>query len=143
LKIEWMLIAEGLGADSKNALTVIGVNQNIFSPPSLPAMTKRAILARVLDDEDTLKAGSSLQVAFSVIGPAGDVVAAQSSTVSVAGRLWKDLPGNLDIPAELGLSVNDYGEYVMRLDIRTPAGERQRAEVRLHVVPPPSRVDAS
>lgn len=137
MKLEWVVLAEGMGGDASGALTLIGVNRNVFVAQALPAVTKRAVLVHVAGDAGTLEPGAQAQVSFSVVSPSGRVLLAQSSGITLAPPIWSDLPAGIDIPAEFGLNVTEYGDHVIKVEIDL-GGDRLTGEVMLYVRTPPS-----
>jgi hypothetical protein len=136
ITVEWLILAEGIGQDAKGAFTVIGINQNVLVASALPALTKRALMAHVVDDGDSLKKGHEASAKFKVIAPSGEVVAEVLAKFEVGERRLKDLPAELDIPAELGLEIKEFGAYRLRAEVTTPSGKFAAKELSLYVVEP-------
>jgi hypothetical protein len=138
MKLEWVLLAEGIGQDAKGAATLIGLNQNVLMAP-LPATTKRVVVAHIVFDDDELNEpnGAELQFFVRVEGPSGDVLNAISGRGEVAGRQWPDLPAVLDVPAELVVTADEYGPHEMIVEVVGPKRNRARGSVTLYVKPPP------
>jgi hypothetical protein len=131
--VKWLILAEGVGTDSKNAITAIGLNQNVFQAPELPATTKRAVIAR-LEDIDDLK-GESLSVTFSVLNPSGRIISGQTASVTLSEKRWADIPGALDIPGEFVVNLVDYGAHLIRIEVSSPKTDPVTDQVALYVVP--------
>jgi hypothetical protein len=121
VKIEWVILAEGLGQDAKGALTIIGLNQNVLATPTLPAPTKRAVVSHVVAEQGEVKAGDSLSLRFNVISPSGKVIAANTVQGAIGPFPWPELPLFLDFPAELVISFNEYGTH--RFEVTAQIGE--------------------
>ncbi len=131
--IKWLILAEGVGTDSKNAITAIGLNQNVIAAPDLPVTTKRAVIAR-LEDVDDMK-GESLSVTFSVLNPSGRVISGQTASVTLSEKRWPDIPGALDIPGEFVVNLIDYGPHLIRIEVNSPKTDPVTDQVALYVVP--------
>lgn len=140
MRIGYVLLGEGLGADAKNALTVIGLNQNILMGSALPTVTKRAVVLH-LEDVD-FPSGSTAEVSFTVRAPSGRVLMAQTTGFSVGERVFDDVPVTADIPAEFMLNVTEYGPHVIVVEVRPQGADVLTAEVSLYVRQPPETASA-
>jgi hypothetical protein len=136
VKIEWILLAEGLGQDAKGAITAIGLNQNILAAPTLPATTKRAVVAHLVAGEGTLSPGDNITLRFNVSSPDGQVIAAQTAQAAIGPRPWPDLPFTLDFPVELVLTFHQYGAHKFELGARALEGPEIREQLDFYVVEP-------
>lgn len=132
MKLEWILLAEGMGSDASGALTLIGVNRNVFVTPVLPGLTKRAAVAHI-ESEPGGTGPEKLQVTFSVISPEGRVLLAQTAVLSLSPPPWEDIPPSIDIPAEFGINVSEYGPHIVRVEIDVDAGQHLSGETVLYV----------
>jgi hypothetical protein len=140
VRIEWVLLAEGLGQDAKGAFTAIGLNQNILAAASLPTTTKRAVMAHLVADDEPLKAGDKITLRFSVTSPSSQTIAAQTIQ-GTAGQLpWPDLPATSDLPVELLLTFNEYGTHRFEVVVQTANGGESRGHVDFYVVTPAQSV---
>jgi hypothetical protein len=135
MKIEWLILAEGLGTAANGAVTAIGVNQNLVVTPTLPVMTKRAVLAHLAAEDDTL-ANTELGVSTKVLGPAGQVLAAQTASAKTGTPLWTDLPITFDLFAEFPLRLADYGTYVVEVEVTGPDGSAAKSRANFYVREP-------
>lgn len=136
MKMEWVLLAEGLGQDAKGAITAIGLNQSIFAASKLPASTKRAVVAHLVDDDDHLNAGDKITLQFSVTSPTDKVIAAQTVQATIGQRMWTDLPVAVDLPVELLLTFNEYGTHYLKVAVQIPDEEELKGQAELYVVEP-------
>ena len=136
MKMEWILLAEGLGQDAKGAITAIGLNQNILAAPSLPATTKRAVVAHLVADDEPLETGDKITLRFSVTSPSGQVVAAQTAQATVGPVLWPDLPAISDLPVDMVLTFNEYGTHRFEVAVQTTGGEELEGQIDFYVVAP-------
>ena len=138
MKIEWILLAEGLGQDAKGAITAIGLNQNVLATPSLPATTKRAVVARLVgEDGGSLNSGDKVTLRFSVSDPAGHVIAAQTAQGTIGPRPWPDLPLSSDLPIELVLTFQQYGTHKFEVAVQASDGTEVNGHLDFYVVTPP------
>jgi hypothetical protein len=137
MKIEWILLAEGLGQDAKGAITAIGINQNVLATPTLPAATKRAVLSHLAADHTEVKTGDKLTVRFSVTSPSGKVISASTAQVTVGPFAWPDLPIFFDFPVELVVTFSEYGTH--RFEVAAQVGDSTETSdhIDFYVVNPP------
>jgi hypothetical protein len=133
MKLDWLIMAEGIGQDAAGVLTLIGINQNVLVTSALPAVTKRALVAHVLDDGSTLSEGAVLTAVFSATSPSGDVLASLEGKATVGRRRLSDHPVTLDLPAEVPLQITEYGTYMLGVRV-SAANESVTGELALHVV---------
>jgi hypothetical protein len=136
VKIEWVLLAEGLGQDAKGAITALGLNQNILAAPSLPSTTKRAVIAHLAADDEPLETGDKITLRFSVTSPSGQVIAAQTAQATVGTVPWPDLPVTSDLPVEMLLTFNEYGTHRFEVAVQTTGGEELKGQIDFYVVTP-------
>jgi hypothetical protein len=130
MKLEWMVMAEGLGSDASGALTLIGVNRNVLVAAALPAITKRAVLVHVTGAPTDIP--SDVQVNFSVLSPSRKVLVAQNASLKLAPARWANMPAFFDIPAEFELTIREYGDHTIRAEIELN-DESLSSEISLHV----------
>lgn len=136
MKLEYILLAEGLGQDSKGAITAIGLNQNVFATASFPATTKRAVIAHLVHDGKPLQPGDKITLRFTVTSPSGKMIAAQTAQATVGQIAWPDLPVTSDLPAEMLLTLNEYGTYRFEVAVQMPDGEEMTGQIEFYVVVP-------
>lgn len=134
MKIEWVLLADGIGQDSRGAVTAIGLNQNVLSLRSLPEVAKRAVIAHIVEDPGVLKVGDKFNVLFRVVAPSGEVVIAQSGQITIGNMQWPDLPVSSDLPAELVWNVSEYGTYRFEVVVLLGGGPEVSGHADFYVV---------
>ena len=135
MRIESIVLAEGLGQDSRGALTAIGLSQNVYIAESLPATTKRAVVVHMTECAE----GESLAFTFTVKDPSGKVNSAQSGEVRLGKALFRDLPVGADLPVETAITFTSMGTYTIGIEVRQSDGTTHNASVPLHVVEPAAR----
>ena len=136
MKVEWVALADGVGQDARGAVTAIALSQNVFPTPTLPAVTKRAVVIHITAEPGALKPGDSFGVTFNVCDPHGKVINAQSGQVVVGPTAWPDLPVVADVPAEMMVNVTEYGTYRIEVTIRPNVGEEIVRSVEFYVKEP-------
>jgi hypothetical protein len=136
MKFGWVALAEGIGADAKGSITLIGMNQNVFVTRSVPASTKRAIMAHMVEAD--LTPGATVTVSFNITSPSGQVLAAQTANVVTGDRQWKDLPATIDVPAEFVINTTEFGEHKITVELKLPDGGSLSEQVSVYVIEPPT-----
>ena len=134
MRVEWVLIADGVGQDSRGAVTAIALNQNVLAAPMLPTATKRAVIAHVVEESGVLKPGDKFEVTFQVTAPSGDVVSVQKAQVAIGRLQYPDLPVSTDLPVEIVLNLSEYGAHHIEVKVRTAEGDYSEGAVDLFVV---------
>ena len=132
--MEWVLLADGVGQDSRGAVTAIGLNQDVLSFPSLPAAAKRAVVAHLTEGAGVLKAGDKFSVMFKVTSPSDKVIVAQSGQVVVGQVQWPDLPVSTSLPVELAINFSEYGTHRIEVTVQAPDGGELNGHVDFYVV---------
>jgi hypothetical protein len=136
IRLEWFIVAEGIGQDAKAAYTLIGVNQNALVTSDLPVYTKRAFLVHMVEDEGYLKEGDEVGAAFRIASPTGEAVAEGAANFTVGPRRFKKLPAELDIPVELGFEIREHGTYQCSVEVTTPGASPLGKALSLYVLDP-------
>src|SRR5579859_3083663 len=138
MKIGWMLLAEGIGQDSRAVLTAIGLNQNVLATPTLPTVTKRAIIVHIISDAEPLKVGYKLNVTFNITNPHGKIITAQNGQITIGKVPWPDLPVSFDMPVELIFNVSEYGTYLIGAAVQVADGPEMSEQIEFYVVDAPN-----
>lgn len=136
MELEWIILAEGFGTNSNGAVTAIGINQRVVIAPTLPATTKRGVIAHFSTDEE-LAIGKEIEVSVSVTDPAGNPVVVITAPVQPNPiPRWPGVPAGVDIFLEIPLRLATYGEYEVTLSLTSPGGEKVTGNVPLYVAEP-------
>ena len=137
MKLEWIFLAEGFGRDAKQAVTAIGINQNINPVQELPATSKRGLFAHVSDVEGRLREGDTIGVTLEIKNPSGRTISAQTAEMPLAPRVWPDLPYSVDIVTESIVRFDEFGAYLFAITLthvdRDGRSESVSGEVPLYV----------
>lgn len=136
MKVEWVIIAEGLGTAGNGAITAIGINQVLIIASTLPINTKRAIMVHLVDDDDSL-ADKELGLGVKVLSPSGKILVAQTAPARTGKPQWPDIPVTFDIFTEIGLLLAEYGTYVVDVEVTLPDGTGTQAQANFYVRKPP------
>jgi hypothetical protein len=133
VNIEWMILGEGIAQDADGDLTIVGLNQNVFAPPALPAHTKRAVIIALVGE--TWETDAELSVRFTVLEPDGAVIMAQSTQTRLGPSRHPQLPWSLLIPAEFIIQAAGTGRYEIRARVSV-AGHVLEASKAVYVLEP-------
>lgn len=140
MKLDWILIAEGFGTSASGAVTAIGVNQQVVLASSLPATTKRGVMAHFVDESGTL-AGQEVEVTLTIYAPSGAPILAHTAPARMNETSpWPELPSGMDVFLEVPLRLSDYGAYEVALSVKQPKGEPVEGRVSFYVREPPTAV---
>lgn len=143
MRIEWVMLAEGVALDARGAMVAIGLNQNIFPAATMPVATKRAVLTHVVADAGVIQPNSKFTFSIRMRDPKGNVALAQTAAVSVGHIPWPSLPAITDLPLELALNLSEYGTYRFEVEIQPPeGGSLLTGHVEMYVVRPEDQVPA-
>lgn len=134
MKIEWILLCEGIGQDAKGAITAIGLNQNVVVAQTLPVVTKRGFIARIAEYD--LEVDSEVVFRFEVISPEGKSLSTQEGTVRIGESLWPELPQAIDLPAEFLFQLPSHGTYEIAVTVGFPDGTELQSSTQLYVLKP-------
>ncbi len=135
MKLEWIILAEGIGQDSRGAFTLIGINQNVLTIPRLPRATKRIVMPHLVVDEKEFKPGDSVAFKVSVISPSNEILSAHPGQIALGEVMWPDLPVALDLPVDVMLNCSEYGAYRVEV-IAQLGGDSVKSDVIIYVRQP-------
>lgn len=138
LRFEWLGLSEASVEDGRGVTALVGLNQNVVVAFELPAVTRRSVVVILVDEgEPTLEPGSDLTLEMSVEGPDERRLMSATQTIQVGERTWPDIPGGINIAAQVQMSLTKYGTYQIRCVV-TPEGDREgvHASKELYVVKP-------
>jgi hypothetical protein len=138
LRVEWLGLAEGSTQDSRGALALVGVNQNVIQAHSLPHTMKEVFILYVADDDgNTLTEGTDVTVDFRVESPKGTILSAVRSAAKLSQKSFSSVPAvYLQFVAESLLRFEEYGMYTVRCTVETTDGHSASEEKRLYVIEP-------
>jgi hypothetical protein len=133
MKIDWLLMCEGISQDARGAWAAVGINQNVLASPSLPTTTKRSFLTHVTE----VVGGTQVEFRMEVLNPDGRPLAVQTGHVGLSAGPIPDLPTTVDIPTEFILTFGSYGEHQIRVELSDLSNRLSTsASVSLYVVDP-------
>ncbi|MBO0801594.1 MAG: hypothetical protein J2P25_00750 [Nocardiopsaceae bacterium] len=144
MKCDLFVLAEGVTADARGALTLVGVNQRAIATASLPFSVRQKIVISLTDEVEG-PAGHEFaklpdgDLTIRVTDPSGTPQFAISQNFKMPKE---DMPAMMpkiaNIIADIVISGTSYGEYTAQTTFRTTDGEEFSREFPIYVVPAPS-----
>jgi hypothetical protein len=140
MRLEWLLLAEGVGVNATNAVTVISINQNVLTSPTLPVSTRRVIVAHFVGDpaENSELEGRDIAVSAQVVSPSGKTIFANTNSGKFVAPPWPDLPVGFDVAVVLELRIAEYGPHDVQVSAQTGDLEPIEGHTYLYVMEPPA-----
>lgn len=133
MRLDSVLLAEGMARDARGALTLVGLHQNVQIAAELPTTARRFLVGHV---EVDYPPGTSLEFRLTITSPNGEVTHEQVGKVQLRERRFPELPGALDIPVELIMEVQSHGTFTFGLAVEGPDGDRDEGAATLYVLDP-------
>lgn len=122
LELEWLGIAEGAVFDSRKALSLVGINQNIVRVGTLPAQWQTTIIVMAADDSDDAADGTvSGTLSIEIKDPSNETVSSTKNKL-VVDRPQKEVPGSVVAAALVGLQLSQLGRYSVTAELTPDAG---------------------
>jgi hypothetical protein len=128
LQIEWLGIAEGAVFDSRRALTLVGINQNLLYIDDFPSSWQTTIVVMAAEDGENLPdSPSSGSISIEIKDPTNGRVSS-TSIKAVFERRHKDLPGSVVAVALVNFQLTRHGRYRISAEL-TPDGSTEPSSV--------------
>lgn len=145
MRCDLFVLAEGVTADARGALTLVGVNQRTIVAGSLPFPVRQKVVIS-LTDEDQGPDGHMFEelpdgdLTIRVTDPSGTLQFAinQGFKMPKVDRP-AGAPQIVNIIADIVLSGTSYGKYTAQATFRTTDAEEFAKEFPIYVVPAPSK----
>jgi hypothetical protein len=141
MRLDGVLLCEGIGQDARGAFTFIAVNQNVLVAESLPHVEKRICVILLSEERPNEESTTKLSgtASFKVRKPNGDIDFAITQPIPQVQKRWSDLATNLIFAADVLVQASEYGEYAVECEITPTDGEEPIiAHQRIYVVPVPT-----
>jgi len=142
MRADQIFLTEGATADTRGALTSVGVNQRVYSFALPFRLQLRAVI--MLTDEVEGADGAEFddltetRLAISVTGPAGDSVFSWAEPVTLPdGKSWVDLPLLATVVTDVIVSGNEYGIYIVEVRCSTEGLEEYIRRIPVYIISPP------
>jgi hypothetical protein len=118
LHLEWLGIVEGAVFDSRRALTLVGINQNVLYIDDFPTPWQTNIVVMGADDVEDHSAGSnSGTISIEIRDPSDGRISSTSNKV-VLERVHKEIPGSVVAVALVGLQLTRHGRYRITAELK-------------------------
>ncbi|MEU6515132.1 hypothetical protein [Streptomyces sp. NPDC046978] len=139
MRIDSILLAEGITPDARGALAAVGINQKIISSAVLPFAVKQSLVL-IFTDESTDASfeepeGKDFAVSIRVFDPAGQPTFAVSQPLPKVKKAWIDLPSLMNLVVEVSMSGSSYGRYVLEASLQENGVECEKRAITLFVTP--------
>lgn len=142
MKIDILILAEGAVIDGRGTLSLIGVNQRVISPLSLPFHIKQRLIMALSDEapespEPEFGQIPSGEVAVKVLDPTGSATFATSEEIKApTEKQWLDLPLVLNVIMDVDIKGDSYGIYTVEVRYTPPDSGEQLHRFPIYVVSP-------
>ncbi len=139
LHLEWLGIAEGSVIDSRGAATLVGVNQNVVTPQTLPFAWSSSVYVFVTEDPDDISDSQEISgtITLDFLDPDDDIVSSTTQTIKNQ-RKYKEIPVTIALAAQVVLAIEKPGRFAIACTLRSAndseTPERQRKY--LYILPP-------
>lgn len=142
MRVEQVLLAEGVTNDSRGALSLIGVNQRVIASPNLPVNIRLQCVVMLTDevaDEDrTFDESAPGNVSIEVLRPDGTTAFAVTQPIVRVQKRFVDLPVLINVISGIVVTGTTHGVFMLRARYIPPNGEpQQERHVPIYVVAPP------
>ena len=140
MRLEWILLAEGVATNAIGSVSAISINSNVLATASVPVPTKRVVIAHFVGEpgESAHIAGQDVTITARVLSPSGEAILANSSTGKFVAPVWPELPSGLDIAIELPLRITEYGAHDIVVSAQADDGAVMEGRIQLYVMELPS-----
>lgn len=144
MKFDFLALAEASAEDSRGAITLVAINQNLVIAPALPAAFRRTAIAYVTEEDgDTpLPPGTPVSIAFRIESPSGKVIVAGTGNGALGTKPYPELPGAVQLAVDVVGTATEYGGYTLTCEVSVAANVIT-ASRQLYVFPPPHSLMAS
>ncbi|MFJ9900164.1 hypothetical protein ACIQPR_43230 [Streptomyces sp. NPDC091280] len=134
MRVEHVLLTEGVGADIRNAMTLIGFNQRVINAHAVPFSFRQTLVIGLIDDSEDDGVAPSGQLAINLVNPQGVAVFALNQAIQLNQRSRKDVPGFTNIAMDVQFSGSVRGRYTLQLTWQDAVGEAEKHEISVYVV---------
>jgi hypothetical protein len=145
MRLEYALIAEGIGQDARGAFTLIAVDQVIVVAPTLPTPVSRVLAIRGIEEAHEFE-NATVTMQLTVLSPSGETISATSGMGPLGPRLFDDVPGMFNANSIFSFLAAEYGRYEVRASVATSTGSELTVSSAIYIrpaVPDPSMAKSS
>jgi hypothetical protein len=137
MRLDYALLAEGVGQDSRGAITLIAVDQLILATATLPIQVNRVLAMRAIEETNELQ-DATVTLRLTVLSPSGDTISATSGMGALGPRLFADVPGMLNVQSMFAFLATEYGEYKINAHVTAAGGTELSVSIPFNVRKAPS-----
>ena len=136
--LDYVIVAEGIGQDSRGAVTLIAVDQVALIAQTFPVSVSRFLVVRAIEENvGELLPGADLSMRFTVASPSGDIVAAGSVAGKGGERVLPGIPVAIQVILQVQFQAPEVGTYRLAVTLSASAGSEVSAHTYLYVLSPP------
>ncbi|WP_405425213.1 DUF6941 family protein [Streptomyces erythrochromogenes] len=136
MKIEHVLLAEGVAADIRGALTIVGFNQRVINTPSLPFNFRQTLVVTLTDEAEGDQQAQSAQISVSLTSPEGTAAFAFTQMVQIPVKPGKGVPVLTNIAIDVPFSGVSYGNYKVKVSWQQAGEANEERVIDVFVVNP-------
>ncbi|MFE6091182.1 hypothetical protein ACFQ7M_04235 [Streptomyces massasporeus] len=133
MNIDYVLLAEGVTADIRGAMTLVGYNQRVVNSPTLPFSFKQTLVVSLSGE---MTKGAQAQLSVNLNTPEGGSAFAFTQPVQVPSPTLKGIPASTNIAMDIPFTGVSYGAYKLKVAWREAGQEAEERELELFVVNP-------
>ncbi|MGW2333974.1 DUF6941 family protein [Streptomyces sp. NPDC001685] len=133
MKIDHVLLAEGVVGDIRGALTLVGYNQRVINSPNLPFSFKQTLVVSLTGKADE---SVSAQLTINLVTPEGGSVFAFTQNVQMTAPGSKIAPSITNIAMDIPFSGVSYGVYRLNVLWRQVGEDVDEREIEVFIVDP-------
>jgi hypothetical protein len=139
VKIENAFLVEGVALDIRGAMTLVGFNQRVVAPPSLPSAFRQTLMLSLIDEvgPEAVPEGSIAgQLGLTLVDPGGVTAFAFTQGVPLQPKQRPELPTYTNIAIEIPFSCNSYGVYALTIKWHLAGADVEERQIDVLVLDP-------
>jgi hypothetical protein len=120
LLIDFAALAEGVAADSRGSLTLVGVNAHLLLAEQLPAQFSPTLVVVVVDgdaEHPVLVEGRTVSARFEAKGPDGETIFVTQVRQQIAQPVFPSLRPRLQLIAQVPFTATKPGEFIVSANV--------------------------
>ncbi|MEU5999072.1 hypothetical protein ABZ837_14730 [Streptomyces sp. NPDC047197] len=133
MKIDNILLAEGVTGDIRGAMTLVGYNQRVVKVPSLPFSFKQVLVVSLRGEVEN---SSPAQLSVNLVPPEGGSAFAFTQQVQLPTPTAKDVPSFTNIAMDIPFAGISYGLYEIKVSWREVGQDPQDRGMDIFVLDP-------
>jgi hypothetical protein len=139
VRIESAILAEGVVADIRGAMTIVGFNQRVVGAPNLPFGFRQTLVLTLIEDPEPdgqadVSLGRDGLLTVRVLDPAGAVRFSASQLIPASGRRVLNVPAIANVALEIPISGETHGVYKVQVEWKSPSGDEESRDIPITVL---------